>query len=304
MSLLDLPIPPRPDTFSPFGAVAGVAIDFDAYEVGPGWPGWEGRPKITPRVGVIHTNAASREGSLESQTNWANTPTASGMLWNTHPHYAFNHPQPTKLLPSNRRGIGNATRSDTEIENTVDPLGRKDASFFSLVIESADAGTIAGLGEFLYDHAELIAQTMAYETIVAEQLGGSMPLDVPDVWFGEGWATHTWPFDADSGAYTIRAGKTCPGGAKKQQFRADLLPRARQICEAWTTPEEPDMDPFYFTTREPPAPLWVSTDGITATRVTASQWDALGNPPPTQIGPAEARLFAYVPSLEHDVIGL
>jgi hypothetical protein len=169
------------------------------------------------------------------------------MLWNTHAHYMVNQGHESgaaalKALPSDRRGIGNSTGSSLEPENQTDPSNRRDSSYFSLVIESRDRGD-GGESGFIGNDAELVARILAYESIA-----GGFPLELPAVWWGEGCATHTWPFDYP--AYTTRPGKTCPGSGKKSEFAEWVLPRARIIRQAWDTPVPPPkdtiMDPFRF----------------------------------------------------------
>lgn len=216
--LTDAPIPPRPAEFTPFGAPPGVSVDFHAFTDDHGMPWWTSRPKITPRLQLVHTNAASVEGSLQSQINWGN----AGRYTNTHPHYAINAPRPTKLVPTDRRGIGNSTAPELRPEHG-------NVSDWSIVIETADAGTKArpDVGPFLYDHAELVARILAYESIVHD-----IPLEYPDEPTEAGTACHTEPFGYPW--WTSVKGKTCPGKFKKAQMREDILPRARQIRAAWT----------------------------------------------------------------------
>ncbi len=295
-SLLDLPIPTRPRYFGPDGCPPGVVLQLTAFGT------WAiERTKIRPRVGVVHTNAASVESQLQGQINWGN---ASAN--NTKPHYAVNRPQPTKLLRTDLRAIANSTGSDIETR-----YGERDSSFWSIAIETADSGYNAdpGISDFLYDHAEIVARIMAYESIV-----WNIPIVVPTVWNSTGWVTHTWPFPYPY--FTTAAGKTCPGAKKKATFREQLIPRAAQLVRAWTTapvvppkpapvptPEEP-MTPRFFKTPGSPSATWVTTDGVTAARVTGVQFGALGHPAVETLTVTEARKFAYSPSLEHDMIGL
>jgi hypothetical protein len=223
MPLTDAPIPPRPE-FSPFGAPPGVAVDFTAFKafnssgqtISAPW--WQTRLVIKPRLALVHTNGASKEGNLASQVNWANSSPN-----NTHPHFAVNAPQPTKFVPSDRKGIGNYRVSD-----------------WSIVIETADAGwpTPGNAGGFLYDHAEIVARILAYESIVADLLGSSMPLQYPGRWDGAGVGCHTEPFGYPY--WTNSSGKACPGATKKAQVRDEILPRARQIRAAWL--DQPSED--------------------------------------------------------------
>jgi hypothetical protein len=219
VTLLDLPIPPKPTGFSPHGAPPGVAGNFTAFKafrngeitVDPWWPT---RAVIRPRLLLIHTNGASKEGKLPSQVNWANSAPA-----NTHPTYSVNAPQPTKFVPSDREAIGNYR-----------------VSKWSLVVETADAGwpTPGHAGDFLYDHAEIVARIVAYESIVADLLGSSMPIGYPGQWDGAGVACHTEPFGYPY--WTNSVGKPCPGDTKKATVRNEILPRARQIRAAWLNP--------------------------------------------------------------------
>ena len=222
MSLLDEPIPPRPAEFSPYGAPPGVTVDLDAFHAfdAAGRPlraaWWRTRQIIAPRLLLVHTNGARGEGSLASQRNWANADPS-----NTHPHYCVNAPQPTKFVPSNRKAIGNYKVAD-----------------WSIVVETADAGwpTPGDAGGFLYDHAEIVARIIAYESIVADLLGSAMPIEYPDRWDGAGVASHTEPFGYPY--WTNVSGKACPGRTKKRQVRDEIMPRARQIRAAWLKPHD------------------------------------------------------------------
>lgn len=225
-------VPPCTE-FSPFGAPPGVAVDFQAFKAADGSEWYKTRSLMKPRLQLVHTNGASREGKIPSQIAWANSINPeTGKLDRTHPHYCVNAPQPTKFVPSNREGIGNYKASD-----------------WSIVIETADAGwpTPGNLGGFLYDHAEIVARILAYESIVADLLGSSMPLDYPKTWDGAGTACHTEPFGYPY--WTNSVGKPCPGDTKKSQVRSLILPRARVLRAAWLNPqppEEADMKPFLW----------------------------------------------------------
>ena len=69
-------------------------------------------------------------------------------------------------------------------------------------------------------------------------------------------------------------------------------------------PEEPDMAPRFFKTPASKTATWVTTDNVTAVRVTGPQLVAIGIPKVETITATEAAKFAYVGSLDHDVIGL
>lgn len=231
MPLVGAPIPPRPAAFTPDGAPPGVAVNLEALRGADGRPWYLGRQTITPRLTLVHTNAASAESSLQSAINWGNAASA-----NTKPHYLVNAPQPTKVVPTNRRAIANAT---------VDAYqeGRGDVAEWSIAIETADAGFGPGdpgeAGGFLYDHAEIVARILAYESIV-----WNIPLEYPTTWWGAGTACHTEPFEYPY--WTLYRGKTCPGREKKRQIRDEILPRARELRAAWLAPaptpaQEDDM---------------------------------------------------------------
>jgi len=66
-------------------------------------------------------------------------------------------------------------------------------------------------------------------------------------------------------------------------------------------PEEPDMAPRFFKTSQASPTLWVTTDNVTAVHVTEAQWVALGTPAPEVLTAAQAKKFAYLQSLQHDI---
>lgn len=269
MSLLDLPIPPKPASFHPGGAPPGVGVRLGDYD-----PGWVAkRPLIKPRVIVVHTNGGGGEGNYAGAIRWSNASDS-----NTHAHYNLNAPTPSKNLRSDLRGIGNSTPAEKERE-----WGVPDSSFWSLVIETADRGYRNGgnadLGDFLYDHDELLARIIAYESIV-----WNIPIKIPVNWVGSGVVTHTAPWD---GVYTIYKGKSCPGLTKKERvLRGDILPRAQQIKNAWTRPapepepekDEPMFEPYLYL---PPAsydpdknPVFL-VEGPHARTVTGRDWSLM-----------------------------
>ena len=239
MSLLDLPTPPKPAAFTPEGAPPGVALRLDVYGK---WPA--SRQKIKPRLGIVHTNGASVEASVQSSINYGNAAAA-----NTKPHYLVGD-KPAKVLATNLRGIANATGADIEAQ-----YNEVDCALWSYAIETADMGSkralatgvrwAADCGPFLErpgdqpDDAEIVARILAYESIVWNH-----PLGVPPTWNhpAGGVVAHTIPYPYPH--YTIQRGKTCPGSTKASQLFDEILPRARQIRAAWLddTPEEESMD--------------------------------------------------------------
>lgn len=229
-SLLGRPTPPRPAQFTPHGAPVGSAfsVDLGAFTDNAGMPWYLTRPKIVPQIAVVHTNGASVQASLQSQVNWGN----SGKYERTHQHWAVNEGRAVRLVPSDRRGIGNSTPKAAE-----DAAGVVDCSFWSTVIETRDTGYLddPGISDFLPGDAELVATILAYESLID---GQQFPIQIPLVWTGEGVVTHTWPHDR---VYTTVSGKICPGTKKKATFRDVIVPRAAQIRAAWLADEEDDM---------------------------------------------------------------
>lgn len=274
MSLLDLPIPPKPAAFTPEGAPPGVALRLDVYGK---WPA--SRQKIKPRLGIVHTNGASVEASVQSSINYGNAAAA-----NTKPHYLVGD-KPAKVLATNLRGIANATGADIEAQ-----YNEVDCALWSYAIETADMGSKRALatgvkwagdcGPFLPrpgdqpDDAEIVARILAYESIVWNH-----PLGVPPTWnhSAGGVVAHTIPYPYPH--YTIQRGKTCPGSTKASQLFDEILPRARQIRAAWLddTPPPPEEEPIvvrYFKLAETDKTVWATSDGLVAVRLEAHQ--ALG----------------------------
>lgn len=241
MSLLDLPIPPRPAYFGPDGAPPGVELRLDVYNtLDDGLPWTPTRPKIRPSTIVGHTNGADYESTVQSQINWGrNTRTKDGRS-TTKPHYLLGD-RPTKVLRTDLRGIANSTGDDLQRELEVE-----DSSFWSLAVETADIGRVEarrrGLdwprdcGPFLYDNAEIFARIIAYESIV-----WGFPIRVPPSFTAGGVVAHTWPWPYPY--FTTKPGKTCPGATKIRQIRDEIIPRAAQIAAAWTSTPVPPPDP-------------------------------------------------------------
>jgi hypothetical protein len=100
-AILARPVPAKPATFAPELAPDGVEVKFVTFVLD--------RPIIAPRSILTHTNAASREGSVESAWNWSHAAPNT----NTVPTYQVDRRHDgvwaRKMLPSNRRAIANAT---------------------------------------------------------------------------------------------------------------------------------------------------------------------------------------------------
>ncbi len=210
-------MPTRPTEFHPEKAPPGVELSYVTF--------WRDRPLMPakPRLQLVHTNGASREGSIESSKNWAHAKPNS----NTCPHYQVDRTRDgraraAKLLPTNRRGIGNATVTEHEGSHG-------DVSWWSIVIETADTGYLAdpNISAFDAGQAEMVAQILAYESILH-----GIPLSYPSAWHSAGTACHTEPFTYPY--WTLFNGKICPGSKKKAQMRDLILPRAVVIAAEWT----------------------------------------------------------------------
>ncbi len=195
--------PPKPAQFHPEIPPPGFEKKLISF--------WQDRPLITPRLQLVHTNGASREGNIQASYNWANRP-GSG---NTIPHCQIDRDgRGAMLLPSNRRGIANYK-----------------AAGFSLGFETADTGYLAdpSMSAFTDKQAESVAVCLAYYA-----WGYKIALSYPSAWDGAGSACHTEPFAYPY--WTNSNGKICPGAKKKAQMRGLILPRAREILGAWLAP--------------------------------------------------------------------
>lgn len=223
-------LPPKPPQFHPEFAPVDVEVRFVEFLAD--------RPAITPRSIFAHTNGARGEGSIESAWNWAHARPNR----NTCPHYQVDRTgRARKMLPSNRRGIANATVNEYEGEHG-------DVSWWSLAIETADTGTNDDptISAFTPAQAERVAEIIAHESIVH-----GFPLEIISEWHGAGVASHTDPFGYPY--TTLYRGKICPGDKKKAQVRSLVLPRAREIAAAWTFSTPPASPP---TTTEIPD-MWL-----------------------------------------------
>ena len=213
-------IRPKPDRFDPTLAPPGVELRLEAYRTSSNGTWWQTRPPITPRLQLVHTNGATGEGSIESAINWGN----SGPYTKTHPHYQVDRSRAAKLVPTDRRGIGNATKPSAQGTHG-------NVTDWSIVIETSDPGyPTPGEDEgFVGTQIETVAHILAYESIV-----WNIPLEYPTEWHGAGSACHTEPFGDPY--WTLFPGKVCPGRTKKAQMRNVVLPLAQEIVAAWTAP--------------------------------------------------------------------
>lgn len=171
---------------------------------------WENRKVIRPRLILIHTNGASREGTKQAAYN-----VAMAAQDTTKPTYQVDRDgTAVKFLPSDRQGIANYL---------ADP--------FSISIETADLGypTPGETEGFTDAQRETICQIVAYEAKLWD-----IPISTPALWNGEGVAGHTDPFTYPY--WTKYPGKVCPGAAKKAEIRELILPRVRDILDG---PDDP-----------------------------------------------------------------
>lgn len=188
------------------------------------------RPVITPRSMFAHTMAARRRSTVQSAWNHANAAPNS----NTLPHYALGLDENdgcAKFLPTNRRGIANAT---------VDAYqgGHGDISWFSLAVETADTGSDADPGISAFTDYQL---EMLVRIYVHECAGWGIPAVKLPEWYGAGCATHTDPFGYPY--TTLYRGKICPGSKKKAQFWTFVLPEVvRRLTPPPPPPEVPDVN--------------------------------------------------------------
>jgi hypothetical protein len=220
-------IPPKPASFSPQGVAPGCRRIPNLYD-----RPLAGRPID---VLVVHTNWASREGTIESAVNWSQA--APGK--NTYAHYQHDlDGDAAKMLDTDRRGIGNSGTSAYWSEFNL-----PNASYRALVFETADRGTNvdpAPEGSYFTDaQMASLARDLAYECVVH----GIPPvlLPTPD---GRGIAGHTYPFPYP--AFTTASSKKCPGYRKNSQLVGAVIPWTAAIVRAWTapppTPPEEDDD--------------------------------------------------------------
>ena len=119
-------VPPKPKGYAPDKAPAFVELKLSSYKTAAGALWWPIRPIISPRLQLVHTNGATGEGSIESAINWGNA--APGA--NTHPHYQVDRHRAAKLVPTDRKGIGNATALGAQGDYG-------NVSDWSIVIETA-----------------------------------------------------------------------------------------------------------------------------------------------------------------------
>ena len=113
----------------------------------------------------------------------------------------------------------------------------------------------------------------------------------------EAW--HMQPVEIDGHASWITAGS--PDPVTVYPLPTDPTPKPPPPPPPPPDPEDPDMTPRYFKTSATSPTLWYTTDGITAVHVTPPQWAALGHPQPETLTAAEAKKFAYLQSLQHDI---
>lgn len=199
------------------------------------------RPMIKAVGTLFHTNGALGPGSIQSAINWAESKPGT----NTAPHYQVQRDgTAAKLLPSNRKGIGNFTL---------------DWSF--LIVENQDLGwPVPGPIPWTAAQLETNARILAWEHLIS---GGALPLTFvdPNVKPYRGYGSHTDPL-----GYPISTkydGKPCPGDAVKYQVRNYLGQRARALVAEWTgqTPTPPAPPPVPVPPEETDMQTFLRGDG-------------------------------------------
>lgn len=247
--------PPKPDLFNPEIPPPGYELKLVTF--------WQERPKMKPRMQLVHTNGAGGEGSVESSYNWSMKNLEPGALYGTPPgtkYYTIPHLQIDRsgrgamLLPADRKGIANYK-----------------AAGFSLGFETADTGfkDDPTISAFTDKQAEAVAVACAYYA-----WGYDIPLAYPETWDGAGTASHTEPFGYP--LWTNSQGKICPGTKKKRQVRDIVLPRAQEILAAWTATTPPVPEDVDLTQEE----LDALVDRIAAT-TTDKVWQRIMTFKPT-----------------------
>ena len=196
-----------------------------------------------PRLLLVHTNSARRQGDIESAWNHSNANPGR----NTLPHYQVDRDgRARKMCPSDRHGIANATVSEeTKIilgggsfrfpwktlkaEWKDEILAHGNVQDWSLAIETADTGTDDDrtISAFTEIQAEMVAQIIAFESIAH-----GFPIEFPSAWHGAGVASHCEPFGYPYWTSNLQH-KGCPGPKKQAQVRDVIMPRAQEIKDVW-----------------------------------------------------------------------
>lgn len=205
---------------------------------------WQKRAVQVPRIQLVHTNGASGIATNQSSKNWLEAAPQS----NTCPHYQVQlDGQAAKYLPTDRRGLDNATVAPgttayaaLTVDQKADILANGQVRNWSIGIETSDGGYGPGkpgdLSGFTEAQIETIAGILAYDSIVWD-----IPLDYPEQWHGHGTACHTENFEYPF--WTLYKGKSCPGSKKKELMRSRVLPRARELRALWTgSPTPPTQE--------------------------------------------------------------
>jgi hypothetical protein len=232
-----LSIPPEPKVLHPEAPPPGWRVWFVSFTAE--------RKLITPRLQLIHTNAAENEGSIESSRNWSERRTYNGKATTLAHGQVDRDGDACLLLPLNRWPIVNAR-----------------ANPFSLGVETADRGWATDpypTGSwFTEPQLQMLANFCAYTHLLFK-----IALAYPTAWDGNGTASHTEPFGYPY--WTAYNGKTCPGDRKKQQVRDIIIPHARRIVDAWTgvTPPPPPIPPPPTTPRKVVSVIFLKRAGGT-----------------------------------------
>lgn len=231
---------PKPDSFTPEGLPPNT-VDMRATF-------WQKRALMVPVVQKVHTNAASGIATNQSSKNWLE----ADPQVNTCPHYQVQRDgRAAKFLPTNRRGLGNATVvpgtaafNRLSAADRASILAHGQIRNWSTCMETSDLGYGPGkpgdASGFSDEQIPTVAGILAYDSIL-----WGIPLAPNQVGYwmsatdGHTWV-HDYPFT------TLFPGKTCPGWKKVEQMQTTVLPLAIQIRAEWmgtTVPTDPGIPP-------------------------------------------------------------
>jgi len=206
---MTLTIPSRPAAFRPDVAPPGyrkLYVNFAAE-----------RKRVAPRLQLIHTNGAGREGSIEASKAWAERRVVNGN---------------STTLPTFQ------VDRDGDAAQFIDINQAQNACYkvngWAISYETADTGYLDDptISAFTEAQIQKLANGVAYCSMLYK-----IPLEYPLTWDGAGTASHTEPFAYPY--WTNSNGKICPGQKKKAQVRDVIIPHARRIVAAWTAPPPP-----------------------------------------------------------------
>lgn len=245
------------------------------------------QPTIVPWNFILHTMAGPGSTTPTQLRNYVAREDVNG-----ESHLIYGYTELIQVVPFNVRADNNAQANSWMI-------GTKRVGAVSVETQDNGSRTDPGIAKAPWNdfQVEHLAGTAAFLN-----LRYGIPLERCRYWNSPGVDGHRAHAE-----WSVYVGKTCPGQTRWEQI-PHILNLAAQIV-AWTPePQEPDMPAKFFRTPASPSAVWVTTDDVTAVRVTKAMADAriaAGLPfAPVAIDQAEAQRYAYVNSLELGVIGL